>query len=190
LLQTIITHEAHPLREMALELLQSIGQETTARLRLQAPGLFCPRCIVRCGEHQVQTSALNSISYYGCRACGQSRQFFPFEGQVIAVLDKGMEAQQALDHGVLRISWLKQQALFDFDEVEIGQATDQAVERFAMQVGNDTDLARSSRYSQMRCIVSRSSKLSKNSTRILQRMFGQVIERIDDANILPSSGSP
>jgi hypothetical protein len=29
--------------------------------------------------------------------------------------------------------------LFDFDRVEIQQATDEEVERFAVQVGNDTD---------------------------------------------------
>ena len=61
-----------------------------------------------------------------------------------------------------------------FDEVEIVQATDEDVERFAVQVGNDTDPKRKPRYQEMRCVVSPECRLSENSMRILERMFGAV----------------
>jgi RNase P subunit RPR2 len=175
LLQTIVAQENHPLREIAVELLYSIEQETRMRLGQQAHRLFCPRCIVRCGVHDIPLSALTSAQFYGCRTCGQSRQFFEFEGRVIAVLDRQMAAGQLRVDNVLRVNWLTQQALFDFDEVEIVTATDEEVERFAVQVGNDTDAARRSRYQQMPCLVSPEAKLSENSVRVLQRMFHQVI---------------
>jgi hypothetical protein len=35
---------------------------------------------------------------------------------------------------ILQADWLKCQTFFDFDTVEIGQATDEAIERLMMQV--------------------------------------------------------
>lgn len=47
-------------------------------------------------------------------------------------------------------------------------------ERFAVQVGNDTDPVRRPTYAQMRCLVSPECGLSENTMRILQRTFGRV----------------
>jgi hypothetical protein len=58
--------------------------------------------------------------------------------------------------------------------LEIILATDEEVEHFAVQVGNDTDPVRSRDYKQMRCTVGPDCKLSANTMRILQRTFGQV----------------
>jgi hypothetical protein len=66
--------------------------------------------------------------------------------------------------------------MFDFDEVEIVRATDQDVERFAIQVGNDTDPIRQPRYKQMQCIISPNCDLSVNTRRILERTFGTVYQ--------------
>jgi hypothetical protein len=66
------------------------------------------------------------------------------------------------------------QQLFDFDRVEIIQATDEEVERFAMQVGNDTDPVRQPRYAQMHCLIAPDCRLSENSLRILRNFFGEV----------------
>jgi hypothetical protein len=75
---------------------------------------------------------------------------------------------------VLRVNWLVRRALFDFDWVEIIQATDEDVERFAVQVGNDTDPVRELRYQQMKCTIGPECKLSENTLRILDKMFGEV----------------
>jgi hypothetical protein len=72
------------------------------------------------------------------------------------------------------INWLQRRELFDFSRVEIVQATDEDVERFAVQVGNDTDEWRKPRYKQIPCAVSAQCQLSENTLRILERMFGAV----------------
>jgi hypothetical protein len=57
------------------------------------------------------------------------------------------------------------------------------VERFAVQVGNDTDPVRQEFYRFMRCVISPDCRLSDNTIRILRRTFGQV----DDTAISPVS---
>jgi len=69
---------------------------------------------------------------------------------------------------------LARRALFDFDRVEIIRATDEDVERFAMQVGNDTDPLRKPRYAQMRCSLAPNCHLTENTLRILESLFGRV----------------
>jgi RNase P subunit RPR2 len=173
-LAEIAQDKQHSLQHIAGQLLRDIEYQTTTRLRDQAPRLFCPRCLTYCGEHQV--GPFGDITYYGCRVCGQSRQFE--EGRMIAVLDSHLPTLRAQQDGVWRVNWLARRDLFDFDEVEIVQATDEDVERFAVQVGNDTDPARQSRYKEMHCRVSPECRLSENTRRILARMFGVVEDRL------------
>lgn len=132
-------------------------------------------CFTRFDAYKVRLGGWldsETFTYYGCRTCHQSREFF--EGWVVALLDNTLAQEQFQHNGVLRVNWLSRRALFDFDEVEIVQATDEDVERFAVQVGNDTDSLRKPRYQQMRCVVSADCGLSENTHRILQRMFGSV----------------
>ncbi len=171
-LYEMATANGHVLREIASQLLAHIGRETTARLKHQAQDLLCPRCFVYCYAHTIRLHWWQSVTYYGCRACGQSRVFQ--RGRVVAVLDNQLEAEQVQQDGVWRVNWLVRRSLFDFDEVVIVQASDEEVERFAVQVGNDTDPERRSRYKQMLCVVSPDCQLSENTMRILQRMFGNV----------------
>jgi RNase P subunit RPR2 len=173
-LKKIATNNYHALQRVAAQLLHDIGQETTLRLSSQAEHLFCSNCLVCCGEHKVHLSWWQPITYYGCRSCGQSQEFFEFKGQVTAVLNSQMNTEKFKQNGVLRVNWLARRKLFDFDEVEIVQATDEDVERFAVQVGNDTDPKRKPRYQEMRCVVSPKCHLSENTMRILERMFGVV----------------
>jgi hypothetical protein len=92
----------------------------------------------------------------------------------VAVLDAGWSETHRLQNGLLRVNWLAQQRLFDFDRVEIIQATDEDVERFAMQVGNDTDPVRQTRYAHIPCLIAPDCRLSENSLRILRNFFWQV----------------
>lgn len=156
-------------RSVALRLAQTIGGETTRQLGAQAHWLLCPDCLVRFGRHQIEFMA-EPILYYGCRICRQSRRYWP--GKVTAVLDEGMAETVETDQDIIRVNWLKHRALFDFDRVEIIRATDEDVERFAVQVGNDTDPLRRARYSHMSCLVQ--DRLSKNSLRILRSRFGSI----------------
>ncbi|MCP4371457.1 MAG: hypothetical protein GY797_25555 [Deltaproteobacteria bacterium] len=156
---------------IVLSMLQDIAVQTSKQLKKQAPTLLCPYCLVRCHAHRIQISHLKSITYYGCRVCRQSQEFI--QGQVVVVLDNQMKENQVQHNNVLRINWLAQSILVDFDRIEILQSTDEEVERFAVQVGNDTDLVRKSRYRKIPCIVSNCS-LSENTLRILRRMFGSI----------------
>jgi hypothetical protein len=72
------------------------------------------------------------------------------------------------------VNWLQYRQLFDFDEIQIIQASDEEVERFVVQVGNDTDSVRKARYQHMHCIISSKCNLSENTMRILRRTFGQI----------------
>ena len=58
-----------------------------------------------------------------------------------------------LDFTVSGVNLDGNSTLFDFDEIEIKDATDEEVERFIVQVGNDTDAWRLERYSKVVCTV-------------------------------------
>ncbi len=169
-LQTIITDKKHLLNLVAGQLLQDIAEDTTDRLSYQARDLLCSQCLVSVAAHKV-----NKITYYGCRICGQSREFIKVWS--VAVLDREMALEQMRHGDILRVNWLNRRDLFDFDEVEIVQATDEEVERFAVQVGNDTDQTRRPRYKQIRCSIASDAELSENTMRILRHMFGQVVKK-------------
>jgi hypothetical protein len=137
--------------------------------------LLCARCLAFFGAPYVAIPGNGDITYYGCRLCGQSLNFW--EGEIIAVLDAAMGNEPLLENGLVRINWLTRRELFDFHSVEITQAGDEDVERFAVQVGNDTDPTRQPRYQRMRCVVNPTCELSANTLRILERIFGEVESR-------------
>jgi hypothetical protein len=172
-LHRIAADEANPLQPLAIELLTHIEQETTIRFAWRLAQLLCPRCLTRFGAHSLDLAWGVSFTYYGCRACGQSREFLEWP-QVVAVLDTNWTELYARQGDQLRLNWLKRRTLFDFDRIEIIQATDEEVERFAVQVGNDTDPVREPRYKQMWCRVGPECRLSENTLRILESIFGQV----------------
>lgn len=162
------------------QLLGDIARDTSARLSQQASNFFCQCCFSRCTAHDIKISwntdfpqLSRTLTYYGCRICGQSRKVLLHTGPVVAVLDERMEAPY-IQAEVLKVNWLIQKNVFDFDKVEIMRANDEAVERFAVQVGNDTDEVRRPRYRRIPCTVSAGCGLSANSIRVLQRVLGEV----------------
>jgi len=163
----------HSSTNVAPYLLQSIARDTS-RWRGQVSTMLCPTCFTYWSEHKIGIWSLKSREYYGCRMCGQSREYIDARNPVIAVLDHQMSGKVSALNQVIRVNWFEHSALFDFDEVEIISATDEEVERFAVNVGNDTDPFRQPYYKEMRCLVAESCNLSKNSIRVLQQMFGEV----------------
>ena len=164
----------HPLRSVAVRLIESIGWETKKRLGQHYAQLLCPDCLVRCNPHKVPLQLWHNITYYGCRNCGQSKEFLDFAGLVVVVLDYRTAMAQLEQNGKLYANWFARSKLFDFGEVQIIHATDEDVERFAVQVGNDTDPFRGPRYKQMQCLIWPECELSENTMRILRRTFGRV----------------
>lgn len=112
--------------------------------------------------------------YYGCRTCGQSAEVLQLPQGVVALLDNQAAVDQIEQQGVLKVNWLSRRELFDFDRVEIVQASDEDVERFAVQVGNDTDEWRQARYQTMECIIAPNCQITANSPKVLQSIFGKV----------------
>src|SRR6185295_18517069 len=86
----------------------------------------------------------------------------------------------AQQDGLIPVNWSATRKLFDFNAVEIVRATDEEVERFAVQVGNDTDPTRQPGYKEMQCVILPQCQLSENTWRILQRTFGQVVKANND----------
>ncbi len=161
------------LRDVAAQMLKDIAQ-ATRHLGGRPGQLLCPRCLARCCAHPVDLPWDVDVTYYGCRVCHQSQEFIDCPRGIVAVLDAAWRGAQAQRGGLLWVNWQARRALFDFDRVEIIRATDEDVERFAMQAGNDTDPFRRPRYAQMHCVVNPACGLSENTLRILESTFGRV----------------
>ncbi len=169
----VIAREHGLLRNVAVQMLKDIAAATQG-LGSEADQLLCPRCLVHPAALRADLPGQPDVTYYGCRACHQSQEFIERPQAVIAVLDTAWRDAQAQQDGLLRVNWLARNALFDFDQVEIVQATDKDVEHFAMEIGNDTDPIRKPRYAAMRCVVNPTCGLSENTLRVLASTFGQV----------------
>lgn len=110
----------------------------------------------------------------------QQRQKFR---EVVAVLDAGWDGEsQRVNHDKLRVNWLNRPNLFDFDWIEIVDATDADVVRFTQQISQDDDSWRAIRYPQMVCVVDPQAGLSAGTMAQLRDMFGEVrraeVERV------------
>lgn len=170
----VIQTGAPDLQDVAFWLLQSIGQETKERLADQANHLLCSDCVIHCHPLEIIVPNLASITYFGCRFCRQSRDFQRWPGGVVAVLDRCQRKEKVQRGDQIRVNWLVHQRLFDFERVEIIRATDEDIERFAVQVGNDTYENRSAGYKEMECAVQPDCRLTANTVRILEHIFGSV----------------
>ena len=172
ILQNVAATASHPAWPVAAQLLQEVAVATLL-LRSKISVLVCRSCLVHYTVHELDIPRMNRLTFCGCRACGQSRRFYEVE-QVVAVLDQQMAARPTPQAQTLWVNWLSRRSLFDFDRVEIIAASDEEVERFAVQVGNDTDPARQPGYKKMACLVAEGCELSSNTIRVLQQIFGQV----------------
>lgn len=166
----------NPLRHVAAQMVSDIATQTQKQLRWQRSKLLCSSCLVHYDAHQITTPWTGALTYYGCKICGQSREFInAAQYRLIVVLDSTLKIERSYhDDNIIRVNWIISHQLFDFDEVEIIQASDEEVEHFVVQVGNDTDPDRCHRYQKMGCTV-RWGCLSENTMRILQHTFGQII---------------
>lgn len=161
---------------LGVEMIKDLAQASVNQFGGRLAEVWCPRCLTRFEAIEIDLSGLTSVVYCGCRICGQSREFLHLPQGLVAVLNNRETEPQAETDGMLKVNWIARQELFDFDWVEIIQATDEEIERFAVQVGNDTDAWREPRYKDMACVISPDCELMANTDRILQKMFGQVTQ--------------
>ncbi|HRV96326.1 MAG TPA: NADH-quinone oxidoreductase subunit J [Anaerolineae bacterium] len=119
-------------------------------------------------------AVLLSVGVVGVVWLAQHQQRQRFR-RIIAVLDSTWaEETQRPGPDLLRVNWLRRKTLFDFDQVEIIQATDPQVAELVAMVEHDTDSWRRSRYRQMRCLVDPDCKLSEDTVQMLRHTFGEV----------------
>lgn len=170
-LKQVATDKTHKLNSLVSQWIIDIARQTQ-HLQNQSSRLVCQLCLVQYTTHKAKLSQLNSVTFFGCRECFQSQDFYEVDN-VVAVLDTLM-GETSQDGNTLRVNWLIHGTLFDFDSVEIIRATDENVERFAIQLGNDPFPARAPSYKQMECIISSDCHLSENTLRILNKTFGHV----------------
>lgn len=177
LLQPMAMDRNHELQGVVRHLLQDIGKDTTNRLAHQTEKLLCLRCLTKCAVHQLKLSSFETITYYGCRTCHQSRDFIEWEGKIVVRLDRNMIAKQVQQNGDLQINWLMRGDLFDFDTVEIAEVTAEDIERFVVKVGNDTDSVRKSKYKEIPCKITTQRLLSENAIKLLKHTFDGVEQK-------------
>lgn len=160
---------------MVVRLLKNIALESRQRWANQVGELICPNCLAYCQEHLLPPLPQHLAEiYYGCRICRQSRDFWHCPQGVVAMLDNQWMKKSSYRNGLLRVNALTYLSRFDFDWVEIMQATDQEVERFAIQISNDTDPFRQPRYRGASCTIAADCSLSENTLRILRSLFNSV----------------
>lgn len=162
-------------KPVCVAMIKEIAQETTQRLREQISELWCPGCLTQVTAINLNFSKGDRAVYYGCRTCGQSRQFLQLPKGVVAILNNRARTEQIQQAGLLKVNWIARRALFDFNQVEIVHASDEEVERFAVQIGNDTDEWRRAHYPEMECVIAPSCELAVTTERILESILGKVI---------------
>ena len=136
---------------------------------------LCLKCFYR---HEAQLIALSLQEQFvngSCRNCADSDSYMTWPSEVTVILDRSQDIRFIKREDEFWVNWLYHPELFDFDRVDILDATDEDVERFAVQVGNDTDEIRSPKYKQMHCVIAPTCELSDNTFRILQQTFGEVV---------------
>ena len=177
----LVTAVKHDKRRKALasRLLKDIVIRGPKMSPAELERMLCLDCITRFGRQQIRVSPLIVITYYACRSCGRGHRAEEVD-QVVVVLDQTLHQVSSLlqrdQNKRLYVNWTAQAELFDFDAVHIWQADDELVERFAVQVGNDTDEFRRRRPAKIDCTISANGHLSENSRRILRHTFGQIKE--------------
>jgi hypothetical protein len=162
------------LQEIATWLLQSISAETTNRIGHEPGHWACLQCLARCRVYSIALSWRPDLELYGCRICRRSAELLHCPQGITAILDNRQTRKYEQKEGLLRVNWTVYREIFDFDQVEIIQAGDEEVERFAVQLGNDTDSARKAP-KEMACRIEIGCHLSENSLRILESVFGRVV---------------
>lgn len=134
---------------------------------------FCTEHLRRFIAQDRTIKNVGRVAFRGCRVCGDTL-YGVAAPAVVAVVDREMQAHWQLQEGVLRVSWFSQEALFDFNRVEIGNADDRQVTRLCMLLHNDTDPGRPHPPGQMPCTVRAGAPINSNTLQILRRTFGEV----------------
>ncbi len=186
-LAALLLADQHPVGRPLVELLARPGFDFGLQRALRAlfaciwaaqadvaPRMFCRSCLLRPTPRDYRRWFQLPVRILTCRGCGDVLHFKQDITEVVAVLDAaGGGKAVSIRNGVARVNALQQQAPFDYDRVEIIDASDFAIERFCMSAGNDTDRHRAARRRQIPVTVRLA--VSENARRVLDHIFGEVV---------------
>ncbi len=166
------------LKEKIFYILKNISYETKKKISDKVDNLVCPNCIVYFWKHKIKVpQSEEMVTFYGCRECFQSRHYVEWskDKHIVAVLDREMDERDFIKNGIWYVNYFKLKTLFDFNLVELLKASDEEVERFCIQIGNDRDLYRKKRYKNIICTISRNCNLQVETLNMVPSLFKEVI---------------
>jgi hypothetical protein len=152
------------LRSTSRAALDAIWQVTEARMN----SLICPEHLTRFQKRKAGIPILTRVAYSACPICGRAWPVVE-ANEVVAVLDSRSSSEQTKEGVALRVNWLVRKQMFDFDRVEIAQASDEEVQRFLGLLRSDHQLQ--ARCKQLLCRVGEECSLSENTRRLLMNAF-------------------
>ncbi len=165
LLKAIAYHNGLTLQPFAEQILTKLDENTLTQGK--ALPLICTDCLA----HYDQGNLLSQTKAH-CRICHQNLRYFP--GFIVGVLDRTNDISQHQQDQTIRIGWWPDKKIIDFDRIEILNASDEDVERFVVQLSNDTDPVRRDHLPQITCQIAKDCVLSENTQKILRRTFKSV----------------
>lgn len=171
----LLQNQSTELAKETTWLIREISKDSETRFQKNFQNAICTKCYTRFEKHFVDLPGPFNAYYYGCRTCKQNRNYIQWDGKIIAVLDHAMDAEFVIRKQSLYVNWLWLNRLFDFDGVEIVQATEEEVERFIIQVRNDTDPGKQKQYKSMTCRIINRTALTQETINLLENVFGSVI---------------
>lgn len=112
-----------------------------------------------------------------CRGHGCGDRYEEVE-RVVAVLDARPPTPLPRgEGGVLRVDWLRYRKPFDFEGVEIEEATAREVEEFVVQSRYQAEEKVQRGLGRMECVVGSRARLEEPTLRVLTPVFGKVTRR-------------
>lgn len=167
--QRVIWREWHNCEDEQLKdhLFQLVDDECAGRVNTVS-------CVILSMVNGIAAALLSGMVFIN-RATWYELGYWQVPKGILALLDEHLDKEPFLEDGTLFVNWLSLRKLFDFDRVEVLDASDEDVERFCVQVGNDTDPGRREKYRKMHVLVNRNCGLSDNTMRIMKNLFGTVM---------------
>ncbi len=169
-------------------IIKGISRETRLVWRKARRRPYCCRHLVRWEKqrerHMRKTTGpqieILTVTYYGCRVCGASRDYSTEIKKIVIVLDREMSQPQEWHDGVLRVNWfwwLGQHGgmMCDYDEIEVGRASDEDIEQLCTCASNDIDWLRRRRLrkGKIPCRLRRRADHSELALHRLRAAFGR-----------------
>lgn len=122
--------------------------------------------------HQdIKVGLFKNLPYYGCRICGRTIHALTDIHEVVAVLDLNMHSPAMLEDGVFEVNYIKHNDLFDFDKVEIVNASDSIFDSFTKKLALNSNQFLLKKCNEIECVIHNNCGLSPGNIEIAESIF-------------------